>query len=357
MSTRNLYRIVGVAAILSALIDFKDYFLSDPDTLGTKFDYYTYLANNGFLVLIAIAFYFLYNRRAKGLSIIAITLSALGFIMPLVSIQIPDNIFTWVFAAEHVIPILIFGILAYRYHQLGMPRVLGIIGILYAIVQIIYYILYNISPNLNIGIVDYFPGLLDLVWLIWTGGIFLFVYKIEIDDNIISRHFTKDVILVAGTILLILVGAFIYSKIYNITTAGVNASVVVTPVGYGVEFPFELDPVKEWGQKNVNVTCEDSIDQNTLEPDTVRQLVAEGGKLLIEPANGASPYYIWIGNVPLELFVEPEEDGTGYGAIYDYSGIVYCVSGTGVYAGVNNTEPSIYVITKLSEPSYVYIME
>lgn len=357
MSTKSLYRIFGVTTILSALIDFKDYFLSDPNALGTRFDYYTYLANNLFLVLIAIAFYLLYNKRARGLSIIAIILSALGFIMPLVSIEIPDNIFIWVFAIEHIIPFLIFGILAYQYHQLGMPRVLGIIGILYAIVQIVYYILYKISPNLNIGIADYFPGLLDLVWLIWTGGIFLFVYKIEIDHNITSQYFNKDVVLVAGTTLLILVGAFIYSKIYTITTPGINVSIVATPVGYGVEFPFELDPVKEWGEKNVNVTCEYSIDQNTLEPDTVRQLVAAGGKLLIEPANGASPYYLWTGNVPLDLFVEPEDDGTGYGAMYDYSGTTYCVSGTGVYAGVNNTEPSIYVITKISEPNYIIIIK
>lgn len=334
MSMKSLYRIAGVAAFLSALIKFKDYFLDDPNVIGTTFDYYMFLAGKMFLVLIAMAFYLLYHERARELSIIAVILSAFGFITRLFSVEIPGSISTWIWIIENFIPILIFGILAYRYHELGMPRDLGLIGILLTIVWIIYAILYSIFPDLDMGIADYLPRLLYIVWLIWTGGVF--VYKMEISNNIPTQEFKKDASVVIKAILLILVGVFIYNKI-------------TTPVGYGVEFPFELDPDKEWGQENVEITCEYSED-GSLDADTFSQLVAAGGKLLVEPADGAAPYYLWIGNVPLDLFVKPEHQ---FDEMYDYSGTHYCVSGTGVYAGVNQLEPYIIVITKISEPEVV----
>ena len=34
--------------------------------------------------------------------------------------------------------------------------------------------------------------------------------------------------------------------------------------------------------------------------------------------------YLWIGNVPVELFAEP---ATGYGRWYEISGTFYCVEG------------------------------
>jgi hypothetical protein len=119
-----------------------------------------------------------------------------------------------------------------------------------------------------------------------------------------------------------------------------------TPVGYGVDFPFNLDPVKEWGE-NVTVTCEQNHDKGALDPDTVRKLVASGGKLETTKGENANLTYLWAGNVPLELFIEPEDNGTGFGIYYDYWQTSYCVHG--LPEDVNGWGAYIFVITKIQQ--------
>jgi hypothetical protein len=110
------------------------------------------------------------------------------------------------------------------------------------------------------------------------------------------------------------------------STVTPEPTAIPTPVGYGVEFPFNLDPIKEWGE-NARVTCEQNHEADMLDPERVRKLVAAGGKLDESMGGDANLTYLWTGNVPLELFVEPEEDGTGFGIYYDVWSTSYCVSG------------------------------
>lgn len=119
-----------------------------------------------------------------------------------------------------------------------------------------------------------------------------------------------------------------------------------TPVGYGIEFPFELDPVKEFGE-NVSITCEQTHDgRNSLDPDKVRKLVAAGGKLeTTEDREFANLTYLWIGNVPIELFYEPEPEVDPIGIYYDVWLKSYCVSG--LEGDVNFSGAYIFVITKI----------
>ena len=124
-------------------------------------------------------------------------------------------------------------------------------------------------------------------------------------------------------VLLVLLVFFAQSCSLTTTATVVPTTIpTATPVGYGVEFPFNLDPNTEWGE-NVTVTCSQSV-MYELEPDTVKRLVAAGGKLDTSMGGDANLSYLWTGNVPLELFAEP---AAGYGRWYDISGTSYCVSG------------------------------
>ena len=93
-----------------------------------------------------------------------------------------------------------------------------------------------------------------------------------------------------------------------------------TPVGYGVDFPY--DAPEEWREGNKI--------SGTLDPDVVKRLVASGGKL--DQSDNGNVIYLWTGNVPLELFIEPKEDFP-FGTYYDYWGTsynVYAQDGSGV---------------------------
>lgn len=351
MSSKNLYRIGGTAAFVSALLDFRDIFFIEPNDLGTRIDFYFYLLNIVLVILVYRALYHLFASVDRNFTLVAIISSVISavalFINAAPFIDLPNGMLTTAWIFNHIIPVLLFGILAYRHYQLGMPKVLGVIGILYAVIQIIFYILYNVFSNLYLGIIDNLPPSLNLVWLIWTGIILLFGKLYESPDGVKRpyQNFQKEVVAGIGVLFLIFVGSSIYNKIHTSTT-----SAIATSAGYGVEFPFKLDPVKEWGErgKNVIVTCEDSIDQNFLDTDTARKLVAAGGKLDIS-TDGNTPSYLWIGNVPLELFVDPEDDGSSFGKNYYYEATVYCVTRlAGAKVDANGLGPNIYVITKVT---------
>jgi hypothetical protein len=172
MSPKNLYRIGGIAAILSVLLALIDIFITvDVNGMGTKFDYYSYRLDNILLALMAWSLYRLYTLKERGVSLIALILSVFRIAIPF--IKFPSGTFSTVWISVSLIPILLFGILAFRYPHLGMPRTLAIIGISYPIVQVIFYALYRSFSDLNLGFVDNLPLVLNLVWLIWTGAMLL----------------------------------------------------------------------------------------------------------------------------------------------------------------------------------------
>jgi hypothetical protein len=73
-------------------------------------------------------------------------------------------------------PILLFGILMYRNAQLGMPRILGAIGIFSTVLWIIHLIDKFISIIDISGLTFITTPLsfyLLLAWLVWTGVILL----------------------------------------------------------------------------------------------------------------------------------------------------------------------------------------
>ncbi len=177
MSSKNIYRIGGIAAFMSVLLDFRDAFFVDPNADGTRIDYYFYFLNNILVVLVAWALYNLYTSANRRFSLAAITLSILGVVTLLINatpfINLPYEIIITAWIFNNVIPVLLFGILAYQHHQLGFPRILAVIGILYAVVQVIFYIVYSIFPDLILGLIDNLPVILSSVWLIWTGALLL----------------------------------------------------------------------------------------------------------------------------------------------------------------------------------------
>jgi hypothetical protein len=118
-----------------------------------------------------------------------------------------------------------------------------------------------------------------------------------------------------------------------------------TPVGYGVDFPINPDQFKEWGE-NVSATCEQDSAQELLDPETARKLIDAKGKLNYNFNENSNLVYLWTGNVPLELFVEPPDDGTGSGIYYDYWWTPCNVRG--LAEDVNDWGVYVLVITKVT---------
>ena len=121
-----------------------------------------------------------------------------------------------------------------------------------------------------------------------------------------------------------------------------------TPVGYGVEFPFNPDEFQTLGTE-MNVTCEQDHDELFLDADTVRKLLEAGGKL--DTAGESSNItFLWTGNVPLELFYEPPIEDDPFGIDYAYSATTYCV--IGIWEDGSILGGFITVITKIQPQPY-----
>lgn len=174
MPNKILYRIGGISAFLLVIFDFIDIFITkDVDGMGTKFDYYSYLFSNFLLALVIWALFLLFTTKGKWLGGAALVLSIFGVIMPL--IDIPSGFYIYAYSLSHIIPVLVFGVLAFVYPHQGIPKVLGVIGILYAVLQILIYIVYRVSSDtFSFGFFDNVPMMLSWIWLAWTGFILLF---------------------------------------------------------------------------------------------------------------------------------------------------------------------------------------
>lgn len=192
MSSKNIYRIGGFAAIASILREIIIGFVpSDAidNLISARLNFYIFdLLSYVLILLIFWTLYHLYASTNPRLSLAALILSVIGTVVLLMNgtpyIDFPHRIFIIVLMFNQIIPVLIFGILAYRHPRLGIPRILAVIGISYAAIWIVFYVLRNIFPDLNLGLVYNIPFVLNLVWLIWTGGILLSGKLEEISKNV-----------------------------------------------------------------------------------------------------------------------------------------------------------------------------
>jgi hypothetical protein len=186
MSSKTFYRIGGIAALLSVLLALIDIFITvDVNGRGTRFDYYSYLLDIVLIVLVVWALYRLYNSVDRRLSLVAVISSTIGGVVLFINatpfVDFPDGVFLTALIFNQIVPILLFGILAYQNPQLGIPRVLAAIGILYIF---FYLILYQVFSNTDLGVLDNLPLILNLVWLAWTGAILLFGKLQEVPEKI-----------------------------------------------------------------------------------------------------------------------------------------------------------------------------
>ena len=175
MSTKNLYRIGGIAAFLSILLILTNVFYLEPDGGVTQLGRFALRTSTILFIPIAWSLHVLYGPVNRSLSLASLILSIVGaisFFMDWNSI-LPDEIYSpleFVFNVLDffIIPTLLFGILTFLYPQLGIPRILGMIGIAYSILWVIFYF----SEEITSSILN--PLNLRLVWFAWTGAVLLF---------------------------------------------------------------------------------------------------------------------------------------------------------------------------------------
>lgn len=192
MSSKNIYRTGGIAAIASVLREIIVNFVPDDvidNLIGARFNFYLlHLLSYVLILLIIWTLYHLYASINQKLSLTAFIVSIIGTVVLLMNgtpfIDFPSRIFIIALIFNQIIPVIIFGILAYQHPHLGMPRVLAIVGILYAVIWSVFYALGKIFPDLNLGFAYNLSIVLNLVWLIWTGRILLSGKLEEISKNV-----------------------------------------------------------------------------------------------------------------------------------------------------------------------------
>lgn len=181
MTSKNIYRIGGIAALVSMLREIIVDFVPDvviDNLIGARLSFYLlHLLSYVLILLIIWTLYHLYASTNQKLSLAALIVSIIGTVVLLMNgtpfIDFPSWIFIVALIFNQIIPILIFGILAYQHPHLGMPRVLAIIGILYAVIWGVFYLLGKMSSNLNFDFIYNLSFVLNLVWLLWTGIVLL----------------------------------------------------------------------------------------------------------------------------------------------------------------------------------------
>jgi hypothetical protein len=254
MSSKHLYRVGGIAAILSMLLALIDIFITvDVDGAGTRFDYYSYLLDIVLIVLVAWALYHLYASVNRRLSLIALAASTTGaavlFINTASFINLPDGIFLTAWILNRIIPILLFGILAYRHPQLGMSRFLAAIGLLYVLA---YLILYRVFSEADLGFIDNIPSILNFIWLAWTGSILLFGKLQESPEEIViwGKDKLESFLTSLGTL---------FKSNWKITAGSIAiALLVIGIVGYPI---YSGDKIQEETEEGSNVISAENADQ------------------------------------------------------------------------------------------------
>ena len=173
MPSNNLYRIGGIAAIVSVVLMIGYVILPPLFAVGA-------LA----MAVFIFALYRLFSAGAPTWSLVGAVLGIGGSVILAAMWLIngdqnaaPQNLATW---ASFFVPPLVFGLTAYQQPKIGMPRILAIIGIIGGVAGLINLIIVLIgggnwaqpnNPALGpLIMVSYYLGtLFALVWMVWTG--------------------------------------------------------------------------------------------------------------------------------------------------------------------------------------------
>jgi hypothetical protein len=187
MSSNTFHRMGGMALILSGILTVSTFFTLTPNgdltPLGFILDLLSYvLLLPGFLAL-----YDRYKAVASAASLAAVILGILGLVVfgllgPLVPAW--ENIAGLIGVFGLVLPIMLFGISFYRNPQLGMPRILGTVGILSGIMGIVNVTAilegggdWKNTGSISLAILIFITYaaliILSLVWCLWAGFILL----------------------------------------------------------------------------------------------------------------------------------------------------------------------------------------
>ncbi|NUQ83700.1 MAG: hypothetical protein HUU11_03210 [Anaerolineales bacterium] len=183
MSPNNLIRIAGIAGIVSAVCTIGISFTIDQTTYApTSPLYWVFVVGGGLAgILLAIGLYLLYRKEVPALSLIAVLLSTLGYLLFLATAFTPskpgDIAVVLADTLSNIIGVALFSWLAYNTRKL--PRALAFIGFANSIVAGTMYAVAlgagvnPTNPNHPLtGVVmalylAYF--ILLLIWSMWTG--------------------------------------------------------------------------------------------------------------------------------------------------------------------------------------------
>ena len=186
----NLFRLGGIAAFLSIALIVADTVITGVISPANVPLSSRLLNSAAALILIPMlyALYVIHRDQAPTLGRVA-WFEYLGavalYVICLLALNLrPLALYNFAFTAVNMIPSLLFGILMARQPQSGMPRALGILGIVAGILGIVRYILVTLgggdwtdlsNPALQPIIFFSYIGwiFLSVVWLIWAGVLML----------------------------------------------------------------------------------------------------------------------------------------------------------------------------------------
>ena len=186
----NLFRLGGIAAFLSIALIVADTVITGVISPANVPLSSRLLNSAAALILIPMlyALYVIHRDQAPTLGRVA-WFEYLGavalYVICLLALNLrPLALYNFAFTAVNMIPSLLFGILIARQPQSGMPRALGILGIVAGILGIVRYILVTLgggdwtnlsNPALQPIIFFSYIGwiFLSVIWLIWAGILLL----------------------------------------------------------------------------------------------------------------------------------------------------------------------------------------
>lgn len=186
----NLFRLGGIAAFLSIALIVADTVITGVISPANVPLSSRLLNSAAALILIPMlyALYVIHRDQAPTLGRVA-WFEYLGavalYVICLLALNLrPLALYNFAFTAVNMIPSLLFGILMARQPQSGMPRALGILGIVAGILGIVRYILVTLgggdwtnlsNPALQPIIFFSYIGwiFLSVIWLIWAGILLL----------------------------------------------------------------------------------------------------------------------------------------------------------------------------------------
>jgi peptidoglycan/LPS O-acetylase OafA/YrhL len=177
MSSNNLYRIAGIAGILSAVLMLAFSSAADPATGAPLL--YTAASFSVGIILVA-GLYMLYRSEAPTLSLAASAISVLGYVLlvvaSLMQVTFPHPMLAAADITIYIVGLSMFCWQAFRTHK--MPRLLAVVGLVAALAGAVSYVVMastgtvftgyeNLSPVLMALFIVYLIGV--VIWLVWTG--------------------------------------------------------------------------------------------------------------------------------------------------------------------------------------------